>query len=368
MEIISSQVSANLPSELIFEIFVRLPVKSIAKFKCVSKPMYAFLSDLRFIKKHLSITVLKNPNLCLKLDFRLFLVNEGEGWRRARRLVVPFAYSLERMEISGSCNGLLCLSDHIRDEDIYLYNPSTGVYRLLPSPQFDIPTNENSCFTSLGFGYNPSDDDYKVVRCLYHYDKPFIDIDSYQCESHIYSLNTNRWKKIGGIPLHISSRSAVWLENDILVWKATRGIGRTKQVLIVSFGMDREEFLEIPQPDCIYPDNIHYDIGVLNGFFCMFYQARDDYCEIWMMMEFGKRDSWTRTFAIRRPEIVKDYYMYLRPLKMLTTGEILIEVGGQAIVVYSPKDGGFRGVNLHGAPNQFIVIPYVESFISPFTG
>ncbi|KAB5518959.1 hypothetical protein DKX38_023278 [Salix brachista] len=40
---------------------------------------------------------------------------------------------------------------------------------------------ENS-FTLLRFGYLQEEDDYKVIRCFRIYDKPFVDIDSYELE------------------------------------------------------------------------------------------------------------------------------------------------------------------------------------------
>jgi hypothetical protein len=48
---------------------------------------------------------LKNPNLVLKLDSKLYCV-EDEEWSKARRLSLPFSLSIENVEISGSCKGI----------------------------------------------------------------------------------------------------------------------------------------------------------------------------------------------------------------------------------------------------------------------
>jgi hypothetical protein len=241
-----TEMSANIPSDIISDILTRLPVKSLTRFKSVSKSMLAFLGNPEFVKQHLKRANLKNPNLVLKHDSKLFYV-EDEEWSKARRLPLPFSLCLEKVEISGSCNGILCISDQQCNQDIFLLNPSTGVFKHLPFSGFDIAAVENS-FTTMGFGYHQAEDDYKVIRCVYIYDKPFIDIDSYECEARVYSLKAGEWKDIGTIPYHLGYKAAIWLGNDFLIWKATIGLGRTGRYLIVSYDMSKEEFKEIPQP------------------------------------------------------------------------------------------------------------------------
>lgn len=162
-------VSANLPTDIITDIFTRLPVKSLIRFKCVSKSMYALVHNKIFIKKHVNRAIHQSdPKLILKNEFKLFgveIINDKK-LIRARKLQVPFALSLEKVEISGSCNGLLCISDQRCNEDIFLFNPSTRKYKKLPVPEFDVPTIETTCFTSLGFGYHQAEDDYKVIRSI----------------------------------------------------------------------------------------------------------------------------------------------------------------------------------------------------------
>ncbi|KAJ6316999.1 hypothetical protein OIU78_020142 [Salix suchowensis] len=71
-----------------------------------------------------------------------------------------------------------------RTNTVYPYNfrlnLSIGVFKLIPPfSDFTIATVENS-FTLLRFGYLQEEDDYKVIRCFRMYDKPFVDIDSYE--------------------------------------------------------------------------------------------------------------------------------------------------------------------------------------------
>ncbi|KAJ6700366.1 F-BOX PROTEIN CPR1 [Salix purpurea] len=280
-------MSANIPSDVISDILSRLPVKSLSRFKSVSKSMLAFLGDPEFVEQHLKKAILKNPNLVLKLDSKLFYV-EDEEWSKARRLPLPFSLCLENVEISGSCNGMLCISDQQCNQDIFLLNPSTGVFKHLPFSGFDIAVVENS-FTTIGFGYHQAEGDYKVLRCAYIYDKPFIDIDSYDCEARVYSLKADEWKNIGAIP---------------------------------------EEFEEIPQPTVNYNGELHMEVSVFDGLVSTFYLSKYDEAHIWTMKEYGVKDSWELRFVIKLPERVESYnYMFLKPLVILKNGEILLEAG-----------------------------------------
>lgn len=234
------------PATLFTDIFSKLPVKSLTRFKCVSKSMHAFLHHPRFIKKHLKKTIqFSSPNLILKLGFKLCAV-EDESWSKARRLPLPFAFLLDTLELAGSCSGLLCLSDHRLNEDIYLHNSSTGIYRKLPLRESDIPATDYSCSSSLGFGYLDLHKDYKVIRCLYRHDKPFANIDSYQCKATVYSFKTDTWRKIRPIPFHINARATMWFDDRYLVWTVGTGFRRNIKHQMISFDMASEQFIEVP--------------------------------------------------------------------------------------------------------------------------
>jgi F-box interacting protein len=359
-------MTANIPSDIISDILTRLPVKSLTRFKSVSKSMLAFLGNPEFVKQHLKRANLKNPNLVLKHDSKLFYV-EDEEWSKARRLPLPFSLCLEKVEISGSCNGILCISDQQCNQDIFLLNPSTGVFKHLPFSGFDIAAVENS-FTTMGFGYHQAEDDYKVIRCVYIYDKPFIDIDSYECEARVYSLKAGEWKDIGTIPYHLGYKAAIWLGNDFLIWKATIGLGRTGRYLIVSYDMSKEEFKEIPQPIVNYNDELHMEVSVFDGLLSTFYLSKYDEAHIWSMKEYGVTDSWELRVVIKLPWRVENYnYIFLKPLTILKNGEILIEAGEKARILHDPKKDSYRIINpIRGVPRRFLVTPIVGSLVSPF--
>lgn len=71
--------------------------------------------------------------------------------------------------ILSSCNGLLCLATrrtnqlagHMKLLKLALWNPSTGNYKKSPSAE---PTADYD--QTIGFGYDSSLDNYKIVRII----------------------------------------------------------------------------------------------------------------------------------------------------------------------------------------------------------
>ncbi|KAI9162323.1 hypothetical protein LWI28_026145 [Acer negundo] len=361
---LSDAISANLPGDMVSDIFTRLPVKSLCRFKCVSKSMYSMLHSPNFVKKHTNRAIQKDPSMILRTEFRLYAAEEDEEHSKVRKLQVPFARSLEKIGISGSCNGLLCISDQRHDEDIYIYNPSTRVYRKLPVPEFDIPTNiDSTFFTSLGFGFHQND--YKLVRSLYLYDKPLEDIDSYKCEARIYSFSTNKWRKIGVIPFHIRSRVAIMVHNNF-VWTASRGLGTGMSILVVAFDLDREEFWEVPRPEITITRQCQIEVNVFEGRFSIYYMWKNDRVEIWTMEEFRVKQSWKKQFVIGPNLSLDNGFLYLKPLLVMRKGKILIEQGEGELILYDPKSETATNFKIRAAPRWFRVTSFVGSLVSPF--
>ncbi|CAK9142904.1 unnamed protein product [Ilex paraguariensis] len=67
--------SCNLPQDLIVEILSRLPVKSLLRFKSVSKPWLALINNPKLISLHLSHTDV-NPKDDAVIIHSLFLWQE----------------------------------------------------------------------------------------------------------------------------------------------------------------------------------------------------------------------------------------------------------------------------------------------------
>jgi hypothetical protein len=93
---------------------------------------------------------------------------------------------------------------------------------------------------------------------------------------------------------------------------------------IVGFDLGLDEFREVPQPD--YGGNIVIDIdlGVLGSFLCVFAKVRDWSADVWIMKEYGVKESWSKVFSISRNVLSYDS---VRPLGYSRRGrEVLLEL------------------------------------------
>ncbi|KAM7466473.1 hypothetical protein LguiB_014035 [Lonicera macranthoides] len=187
----------NFSDDILFTIFLKLPVKSVVCGRCVCKSWRQSLFDPHFIKMHVNRT-----NQDHQSHEKLFLMSSSNSFysvdlETSNAKAVPRNFpskSTIDIEIVGSCNGLLCLFVPARKQPsryeqllkLVLWNPSTGDYKNLPAVD---PSVQNS--HTVGFGYDVSLDDYKMVR--------ICEIDS-KYRVDMYSLKANSWKIIGNLP------------------------------------------------------------------------------------------------------------------------------------------------------------------------
>ncbi|XP_075645204.1 F-box protein At4g22390-like [Castanea sativa] len=95
--------------------------------------------------------------------------------------------------IIGKSWTTVCLTfnnSYEKKEDIAIWNPLIRKYRKLPSEPIDKPSGSlYYLYSSFGFGYDPSNNDYKVVRIAQFYEGVFFEVK-------VYSLKSQCWKKI----------------------------------------------------------------------------------------------------------------------------------------------------------------------------
>ncbi|KAF8015814.1 hypothetical protein BT93_H1376 [Corymbia citriodora subsp. variegata] len=179
-------MAQKLTEDIVVEILSSLPVKSLMRFKCVSKQWWSLISGQRFA----------------------------------------------RLYLQRSCNGLVCLSIY---GGFILYNSTTKESRNLPDSEL-VPGNE----VFHGFGYDSASDDYKIVKVAYF---PAND-GSKECVVEIFSLRSSMWSRIPHKDDHDLCEGRVYL-NDAVCWEVSRGSGDRREQVIVSFNLAKEEFQEV---------------------------------------------------------------------------------------------------------------------------
>ncbi|KAL3328928.1 hypothetical protein AABB24_036174, partial [Solanum stoloniferum] len=147
----------TLPSELIVEILLRVPVKFLLQFRCVSKSWLDLISSPKFVKTHLSLSV-KNkdyPHHRVVLTVRNESIS-GESRPvhsdyslsslRNNSVIDPFVLDFpmkkrqQGISIVGSVNGLICVA--IGDGDLFIWNPSIRKFKNLPDSRLKLEVSE----------------------------------------------------------------------------------------------------------------------------------------------------------------------------------------------------------------------------------
>ena len=150
------QKKDHLPHDVVLNILVRLPVKSVLRFRCVSKTWDSSITTPSFISTHLNLNLNNNnnnnnslaclitPTISLGFPFIItipsFIGGYDHAFNRISEYPIPSAFP--RIHLACSCNGLVCLYRFTKAStnanSIYLWNPSIRKFKRLPA-FFDNP-------------------------------------------------------------------------------------------------------------------------------------------------------------------------------------------------------------------------------------
>ncbi|XP_074338118.1 F-box/kelch-repeat protein At3g06240-like [Apium graveolens] len=145
--------AADLPDEILRrEILTRLPIKSVVRFKSVSKLWLSLFSDPQFVKQHHTNLSTQNPN-----DYDNLIVDKGT------KLVILSRYEETKLLpidktffLIGSVNGLVCLR---RGRKFSLWNPA-----IHKSKEFTLPPHSSGDNGyNVGLGFDGVSNNFKVV-------------------------------------------------------------------------------------------------------------------------------------------------------------------------------------------------------------
>lgn len=367
----------NFPTDIMLDILSRLPVKSLCRFRCVSKSWRSLVTDPDFVKIHLNkafenVEIFQQRRRLMfsdgshrslySLDLDEFLnhndavhnyldekendndINTNDDDDEAVATELDYIYS----EIPNNwvfmvlhCNGLLLCQ--LYNWELYLVNPATRKSKKLP----DIPSSSIAYyyFDLFGLGFDHSTDDYKVVDLRYLKGGiMFI----------VYTLKTGSWREIqrqypykSDLMLHgiLVSGGLHWLVNRV------RGSS-----VIISFDLAEEHVQEIPLP-CDLVDAKGYIVGVFRKMLCITRCDGQTHNEFWIMKEYGVRESWTKV------RISMPYSLLLHSGFERKNHDLL--VFKDRLFMHNFNGERFRKLSVSGFPIVTEVGIYLESLVSP---
>ncbi|XP_009607442.1 putative F-box protein At1g47790 [Nicotiana tomentosiformis] len=195
--------------DIVFEIPIWLPTKSLMRFKCVAKAWNTLIRhDPNFVKSHIAHSLARPSatHLLFQLDISPPLPSgqpssnspRAQLKERSPLQLAPHHYSDTRVVYdicSNQCNGLVCLYDLYRHKSqIYLYNITTGEIKALPSSL--VKVFEYSKVPTLFMGFDPIKEKYKLLYFS----------DEFKIKIKILALGTNSWREVKLIPFQPSPK------------------------------------------------------------------------------------------------------------------------------------------------------------------
>ncbi|XP_059309690.1 F-box/kelch-repeat protein At3g23880-like [Lycium ferocissimum] len=331
----SADTSIYLPIDTIFSIFTYLPVKSLLRFKSVSKPLKAIISDNEFKKIHHDRSKL--------LGRKKLLIQRPTGHFDFRDLESPELFLMEKLlfplkrlqcaEVSCSCDGLVLLKDQ---NEYVLWNPSTREYRILESCTY---LNQlDGCPKACGICYDSILDDYKVILIC----------DSFYV---IYSLNKGCWTKKTSFPCPMRLIPNCWSRGitteGCVFWSlnstAINGRVDCTTSTIIYYDVKSDEVEKLPMPKFVR-ENCSFGLTTLKGRLSLYGGTYNtDRFYIWIM----EQDGWNRLMNICNLSSICVKLVYdIKPLWCSENGEILFRGKWKhQLLIYYPKRKQFITVS-----------------------
>lgn len=238
-----------LYDDLVREVLVRLPTKSLLRFKSLSKPWRSSIEDPRFLRNSPKKLIIIDHELD-KFKHESWLSSDLYSPGNLKKLILPGELYRDKktstLKLAGSCNGLILLRDYY-DTHVWIWNPSTRECCLIDVPQVggssEIKFLMDRCF---GFVYDSVNDDYKVIWIFsYHSNDKFI------TGAFVYSLRNNAWSRSTARKKSLTPCILLAAESGVLVGGNNKlhWIGypypKGKPYCILAFDVSTEEFVEI---------------------------------------------------------------------------------------------------------------------------
>ncbi|XP_008226228.1 PREDICTED: F-box/kelch-repeat protein At3g23880-like [Prunus mume] len=329
------------PQEIIHEILFRLPVKSLINCTSVCKPWRSMVMNQSFIHAHFSHTVdfanQKDIDLLLfhkisgsgstiychntvihEVEIEVYSLHyDNKAFDVHSEIEFPIAPKKKllnpHLRVVGTCNGLICLADDISayGYNFFLWNPTIRKLLTLPGPGITFWTH-GAYNASIGFGFDAMTNDYKVVRLV-----TLMDEVERPTLAEVYSLATGTWSSPACVSptCRIEMAASNAFVNGILHWPVVSNGNHC--YFILTFDLGNEVFCMIPMPKIIqWNFNLGLRLSVSDDRksialfmrdkgherphenFMINNSREDSVLDIWVMKEYGRKESWTKLITL----------------------------------------------------------------------
>jgi F-box interacting protein len=302
----------HVPDDVVYDILSWLPVKSLMRYRCVSKYCNSIITDPIFITIHNdranSLLSHKNKNNGYLLysakrhnhsscnELYTFVYNKDRTLTEISSFQIPLSHTL----IVDSCNGMFFLSNY-RKNLLYLWNPSIRKFKMLP------PNLLGHLLGSVahGLAYHSQKNDFKILRIVFQ--RSLADTSA-----EVYTLSTDSWRRVVismESELNIGSINYKHISPCLFFNGALHSIVYSEyreQSFILSFDVNDERFRKIMLPQNYLDEPSYSDfehLAMIKGSLALivFSTVIDKIlgiCQIWVMREYGVVESWTKKWIL----------------------------------------------------------------------
>lgn len=373
----------SLTGDVIYEILLRLPVKSLLRFRSVSKSWYCYISSRDFIQMHrrqpvhekllrvsdrgprdiptISFFSLDPKITTVVVDDEIDELGDFDSSPDPSVVVVDLPFPCtpdDEVRVVGSCNGLLCVHFN-RSSSIILWNPATRKYKLLESPDC-VSFYSDPFFPCIMLGFVPQTNDYKVIKLPSSSKNPKV---------WVYSLNSDSWEEIEAPILHglLPKGGSAVILNHCLYWLSYSNDDDNELDIITCFDLYNQVFTRIKLPNLDTASNLTIQkLVILKGCLSMITYSGNGIAvnnyEVWVMSEQqGAAEFWTKQFAF------SSFSNLARPVGSWRKGELLLGYPNGLsleLISYNPYTKRTHSFQKRTSEDRFKVINYVETLES----
>ncbi|KAL3726917.1 hypothetical protein ACJRO7_031770 [Eucalyptus globulus] len=351
-------VAEPFPEDIVIEILLRVPVKSLMRFKCVCKRWRSLISGLGFARSHLqrlkagdmvaSQRIFKTSPL-ETIDYEALDSGIGGG----DRAVVVRAHELSLDDacweplLVGSCDGLVCL--HVPGRFL-LYNPTTRECRDLPGLDLFEPDE-----LFVGFGYDPRSDDYKIVQ----------GDDAENGQVVIFSLRSGSWRMTPVQQenhLAVSEQGVYW--NGALHWCVLAERRNKSETVIMSFDLSEEKFHQVLRAPEVDRDMAFEGLGVHGASLLLYHCTMiNDLFEAWVTNDYEGGGSWIKLFCVLTDSV--SVHKFVKIPAYTRSGKIVIQIETHQMTLLDPEDDTYKDYPIQ-SDGEIESVIYLETLVSPY--
>ncbi|KAL2468893.1 F-box/kelch-repeat protein [Forsythia ovata] len=368
----SHDIFSSLPQDVIFQILLKLPTKSLLLVRCVSKSFASLISHHHFLKLVAYSAATGScdggtgdPRHLLyyeSTDYtkQYISFHGATGFSLCKRLEAPFKSVHGYLRLVGSSSGLICFFDtnyFTYIGTVILWNPLIRKFQILPDTHRFHRFTAKFSHTAVGFGFDHKIFDFKVVQILHDWD--------YECESGrqalVYGIKNESWRKIEVVVpcFMLKNWSSNVFVNGAVHWLAyTRTTADGRPNCIMAFNISEEVFkvMQLPQDLELNFRESRLSPSVDEKSLAMFISYSNNAGErwdMWLMNEYGKVESWTRKYSIVQNHMV--------PLKFVNNGEDLLAMSNENLVLIDLEKEETKNLEVSGLPLSFYTAGFVPS-------